>query len=333
MKLNRILWFILALLMAATPALAAVSVVSPTKDFYVNDSANVLSEAVEEHIILNNDALYEACGAQIVIVTVDKVASTTMENYAYTLFNEWGIGSAEKDNGFLLLMSIDDDDYWYLQGSGIQDSINSGDLGEIADQYLEPSFAAKDYSTGAKLFFDALFKEVVRVYGLTLSLDDSLSGNAVPQTATAAPNHVKNSFSTYRSYTSTSTTPTAAPSTARTVHYDEDEDDNFSALLGFLLIVAFFVIRHFIKNAPRSGYSGSSTYRSYSSGSGFGSSHSSGYRSSGYSSSRSSYSGSSHSSYSGSSHSSYSGSSRSSGSSSRSGGGGSSRGGGGGRHR
>ena len=34
-----------------------------------------------------------------------------MEQYAYDMANAWGIGSAEKNNGVLLLLSVGDDDY------------------------------------------------------------------------------------------------------------------------------------------------------------------------------------------------------------------------------
>ena len=174
MTLKRLSAVLLALLLTAASALAAPQVVQPTEDFYVNDSANVLSDAVEGLIVLNNDALYAACGAQIVFVTVPTTGTASIEEYAYTLFNSWGIGSSDKNNGILLLMAIDDDDYWLVQGKGIQDYITSGDLDDMLFDDLEPDFAAKDYSAGAEKLFTALFDAVVRVYGLNLTLDTTL---------------------------------------------------------------------------------------------------------------------------------------------------------------
>ena len=108
--MKRILALALSLmLLLAVPALAA-SVLKPTDDFYVNDAANVLTNETIGHIVLNNDALYKACGAQIVFVTVDTTGSTKLENYAYTLFNQWKIGGT-KNYGFLVVMAISDDDY------------------------------------------------------------------------------------------------------------------------------------------------------------------------------------------------------------------------------
>ena len=94
----------------AVPALAKV--VSPGPDFYYLDNANVLSEALEGEIFFANKLLYDACGAQIVVVTVDSTGRDAIDDYAYELFNSWGIGDAAKDNGFLLLLAIEDDDYY-----------------------------------------------------------------------------------------------------------------------------------------------------------------------------------------------------------------------------
>ena len=177
MTLKRLSALLLALLLTAASALAAPKVVQPTEDFYVNDSANVLSDEVEGLIVLNNDKLYAACGAQIVFVTVPTTGTASIEDYAYTLFNSWGIGSSDKNNGILLLMAIDDDDYWLMQGKGLQDYITSGDLDDMLLNDLEPDFAAKDYSAGAEKLFTALFDAVVRIYNLNLTLDTTLYDN------------------------------------------------------------------------------------------------------------------------------------------------------------
>lgn len=173
--MKRILCLLCALLVALCPVCAlAASVVEPTQDFYVNDQANVLSEETEGLIVLNNDQLEEACGAQIVVVTVDTVGSSGMENYAYTLFNQWEIGSADQNNGVLVLLSIEDDDYWTMTGVGLQDDLTAGDLSELQRAYLEPSFAQKDYDDGVRLYFSALFDRVSQIERANVRLDDDL---------------------------------------------------------------------------------------------------------------------------------------------------------------
>lgn len=167
-----------ALLLALCPvcALAASAVIEPTEDYYVNDQADVLSEETEGLIVLNNDALEKACGAQIVFVTLDTTGATDIESYAYELFNQWGIGSSREKNGVLVLLVIGDDDYWTMVGTGLQDDLTGGDLSELQNEYLEPSFARKDYDAGARLYFSALFDRVSDIERAGVRLDETLYG-------------------------------------------------------------------------------------------------------------------------------------------------------------
>ena len=225
MTLKRLSAVLLALLLTAASALAAPKVVQPTEDFYVNDSANVLSDEVEGLIVLNNDKLYAACGAQIVFVTVPTTGTASIEDYAYTLFNSWGIGSSDKNNGILLLMAIDDDDYWLMQGKGLHDYITSGDLDDMLYNDLEPDFAAKDYSAGAEKLFTALFEAVVRVYDLNLTLDTTL-------------------YEDYRAVRSESAyTPSAAPRNS-----DDSED---AAIILWVVVIVLIIALITIVNSFR----------------------------------------------------------------------------------
>lgn len=166
-----------AILRAINEALSA-TVVRPSSDFYVLDNAYVLSSATKAHIIYNNDNLYKACGAQIVFVTIDTFGDMRRDDYAYTLFNQWGIGSKEKNNGLLIILAIDDDDGYFLQGSGLEASLPTSELGDLVDKYMMPYFDKKDYDTGCLKLFDALFSKVASVYNTDVLITDYYSRNA-----------------------------------------------------------------------------------------------------------------------------------------------------------
>lgn len=173
--MKRFITLILMLLLTIMPVCAlAAEVVDYTADFYVADYANVLDDEVEGLIVLNNDQLDKGCGAQIVVVTVDTVGSTTIENYAYTLFNEWGIGDKAKNNGLLILLAIQDGNYWLMPGKGLQDYLTAGDLDEMAAEYLLPSAQQGNYQEGVRQLFSACFEKVSIAYDADITLDDSL---------------------------------------------------------------------------------------------------------------------------------------------------------------
>lgn len=168
------IWILTALLALLPVCALADGIVTYTADFYVADYAGVIGDEVEGLIVLNNDLLDKACGAQIVVVTVDTVGSQTLENYAYTLFNEWGIGAEGKNNGLLILLAIDDGGYWIMPGKGLQDYLTAGDLDEMAGEYLIPYALEGNYEEGVRQLFGACFEKVSLAYSAGLTLDDTL---------------------------------------------------------------------------------------------------------------------------------------------------------------
>lgn len=160
-----------ALLIALMLALCACAeVVKPSNDFYYLDGANVLSEATEGEIFFSNERLQKACGAEIVVVAIPTTGRMSIEDYAYTLFNDWDIGG-ESYRGFLLLMAIDDDDYFALPGTYLSSYFDTATIQDLNDTYLEPNFAAKDYDGGAKRYFEAVFGRVCDVLNLNLTVE------------------------------------------------------------------------------------------------------------------------------------------------------------------
>ena len=169
--MKRLALFCLCLLLFCAPALAA-DIPEPTEDFYVYDGANVLDYETEGHIVFCNRALYDDCGAQIVFVTVDTIGNETMEDYCLALFNDWGVGDARKQNGFVVVLAIDDDDYGWMPGTGLDLELSAGTVHQLADEYLEPDFADRDYDAGARKFFDALFERIADICSADVTLAD-----------------------------------------------------------------------------------------------------------------------------------------------------------------
>ncbi len=155
-------------LLLAFSALAS-SLPSPSEDFYYYDAAGVLDYETEAVIYYNNVELQKATGSQIVVAAVDTTGSLSRQQYAYRLASKWAVGDKKKDNGFLLLLAVGDDDYFLAQGDGTNAIISAGALGDMLYDYLEPDFAVKNYSAGVEKVFEQLFKTVTAYYGANLA--------------------------------------------------------------------------------------------------------------------------------------------------------------------
>ena len=136
---------------------------------YALDKSGVLSAETKNHIALYNQYLEESCGAQICVVTIptmDYVGYDDIENYAYDLFNAWGIGDKDEDNGVLLLLVTDDELCWCLQGEGLEDTLSSSAISDILTENMQDDFYAGEFDSGTKKTFDALYRRLCAIYSV-----------------------------------------------------------------------------------------------------------------------------------------------------------------------
>lgn len=163
----------------ATTALAAPELNPYTA---VNDYANILSSPTENYVEDISEALQDTCGAQIGVYTTEYIGNSTMEGYAYDVLNTWGLGSADKDNGVLLLLVPGEDNYYVIRGAGLEAQLTIRRLGTILDEDMEPSWVEQDYNTGTQKTVRAIAEELCSIYGIPLSTLDNAG-----QTAASAP--------------------------------------------------------------------------------------------------------------------------------------------------
>ena len=144
------------------------AVVSQTADFYVNDSAKVLDASLENYIISTNKSLYSQTGAQIVVVTINSLEGEGLEEYANELFRQYGIGDKKKNNGVLMLLSIQDRKSRIEVGYGLEGALNDAKTGRIQDNYMIPYFKEDNWQDGIKNGYNAILSEVEKEYDVTV---------------------------------------------------------------------------------------------------------------------------------------------------------------------
>ena len=172
---KKILALLTAALVVAAPSFASCASYEKPSRVYVADYADVIDSDVEDYIVEKGTKLDSLTGAQVVIVTVDFVDGD-IEDFCYDIFNDWGIGDKNKNNGVLVVMSIGDQDAWAMQGAGLESSLTSGKISSMMDDYLADDFFAGNYSEGAKNIFDAFTNWLCTYYGVSLSGSSSQDG-------------------------------------------------------------------------------------------------------------------------------------------------------------
>lgn len=144
------------------------ALVDPTSNFYVNDYANILSEETENEIQSMSVQLSYTDGTQMVVVTVEDLEGLSVEEYANQLFNKFGIGEADSDNGLLILVSRDDRKIRVEVGYGLEGVINDGKAGRYLDAYAVPYLKNNEWDKGIFNVYNALYKEIVTQNNLQL---------------------------------------------------------------------------------------------------------------------------------------------------------------------
>lgn len=166
--IKRIIMFIILLTPFYVNALDEDKIVEPTNNFYVNDYANILSQETEDHIMNQSVNLEKVDGTQIVVVTIKNLGDISLEDYAYKLFNTWGIGDKEKQNGLLLLLSKEDRLMRVEVGNGLEGILPDGKTGRFQDEYIIPYLKDNKWDEGIKNGYDAFYKEIVTQNNLKL---------------------------------------------------------------------------------------------------------------------------------------------------------------------
>jgi uncharacterized protein len=115
---------------------------------WVADVADVLPPEVESRIDARVDALHRDLDAEIAVVTIPSAGATSEKEFATSLFNTWGIGDAQADNGLLVLLVLDTRRIEMETGYGLEPLLPDGWLGRLQTEQMVPRFREGDYAGG-----------------------------------------------------------------------------------------------------------------------------------------------------------------------------------------
>jgi uncharacterized protein len=123
---------------------------------FVNDFAGILSVQEKQGIESKLVSLDKNTGFQVVVATVTSLGGDTIENYAVKLFEEWGIGDKDLDNGVLILVALNDREVRFETGYGAGGAVTDIQAGNIIRTVIAPDFKEGRYGAGISGAVDAL---------------------------------------------------------------------------------------------------------------------------------------------------------------------------------
>lgn len=181
-------FFPLLILICILLTLSVQALPVPGENIYACDEAGVLSAETAELLLTVNAELEQQCsGAQFVVVTVKGMDGLNSDEYAYTLFNDWGVGSASENNGMLLAFATEENRGWLAVGSGITGSFTDAIADNYLNRYFWDSYDAGNYDRGVQQLTGALLDWYRSYYRVSSSVQQPAQSYAAPQNGYAAP--------------------------------------------------------------------------------------------------------------------------------------------------
>ncbi|MCF7669612.1 MAG: TPM domain-containing protein [Verrucomicrobia bacterium] len=115
---------------------------------YVVDRADVIPTEQEAKLESLLRELQSKTTAMIEVVALPSLEGGEINDFAVRLFEAWGIGAAEEDNGVLFLVTVQERKVRIEVGYGLEPVLNDAMVGRILDEYVIPYFKEERMGDG-----------------------------------------------------------------------------------------------------------------------------------------------------------------------------------------
>ncbi len=162
----RILRWFLPVLLLLTGLLAKAQNIPPRPNppTLVNDFAGILLKDEDERLEQKLVAYDDSTSTQIAIVTLKSVGPYDISQVALKILRDWGIGRKGKNNGILILVSMEDRKIRIETGYGMEGAVPDAIANEIIAQIIKPAFREGQYYQGLDKAVDAIIKAAAGEY-------------------------------------------------------------------------------------------------------------------------------------------------------------------------
>lgn len=122
----------------------------PVFSGYVYDYANVINAIDKGLINTYAESINSMSAGTVIVVTVESLNNMSSLDYGTQLFDEWGIGSSELNDGLLILLAPYERHIQMITGSGVESQMTGEICGELIDTYAIDKLAANQFSAGIR---------------------------------------------------------------------------------------------------------------------------------------------------------------------------------------
>jgi uncharacterized protein len=131
---------------------------------WVHDEANVLSAQTKAELETILKAERDSTSNQIAVLIIPSLDGDALEEYSLRVAEKWKLGQKDKDNGALLIISINDKLVRIETGYGLEGALTDAVSSRINRNEIAPRFRQGDFDGGVKAGVLAIMQAVKGEY-------------------------------------------------------------------------------------------------------------------------------------------------------------------------
>ncbi len=148
----------------ASPTVGSPASGFPTLTGRIVDQAQILDEATEASLSAKLEEHEAATSNQLVVVTIPDLQGFAIADYANRLGRHWGVGTAEKNNGVILLIAPEERKLRIEVGYGLEGALPDATASLIIQREIYPRFRESDYAGGVSQGVDSILDAIAGEY-------------------------------------------------------------------------------------------------------------------------------------------------------------------------
>ncbi|MBQ8502339.1 MAG: TPM domain-containing protein [Bacteroides sp.] len=115
---------------------------------YLCNPDGILSYAAQDSIDRMLYRLEQETGIEVVVAVVNSIGEAECFDFAHSLFNSWGVGKKEKNNGLVILLVIDQRCIQFVTGYGLEGELPDAICKRIQTQEMIPYLKDNNWDAG-----------------------------------------------------------------------------------------------------------------------------------------------------------------------------------------
>ncbi|MBA2622329.1 MAG: TPM domain-containing protein [Chthoniobacterales bacterium] len=149
---------------------------------YFNDDANVVSKEAASRFNEQLAQFERETSNQVVVAVYRKMETDSdIADYTQRVAQSWAVGQADRRNGAVLFVFVDDRKMYIQVGYGLEGVLPDITAFDITERHIKPRFRANDYEGGLATGIDLILKAIRGEYtGTGKTVAEAGSGASAP---------------------------------------------------------------------------------------------------------------------------------------------------------